>query len=212
MPAEPCDEVIIIDDDPSVQKALGRSLRLSGYRVRTYCSAEAFLQEAIAADVTGCVVLDVQMPGMSGMELQQELQERGLNLPIIFITGHGTIPLSVKAIKAGAVDFLEKPFETSSLNALIEKAISLSRQRARQNLEYHVLRKRYDSLTPREQEVMHLVVAGLLNKQIAYELGIVEKTVKVHRARLFGKMQAASLAELVRMAERLKLPSGSPSR
>ncbi len=159
----------------------------------------------------GCLLLDVQMPGLSGLELQAELQERGLRLPIVFITGHGTIPMSVQAMQQGAVDFLQKPFDSQTLIATIRKAIARCRQQATEEHECLNLEQRFASLSPRERDVFRLVVKGLLNKQIAFELRIVEQTVKVHRARLMQKMQAQSLAELVSMAETLRLPPCSSS-
>ena len=159
----------------------------------------------------GCLLLDVKMPGLSGLDLQAELKQRGLRLPIVFITGHGTVPMSVHAMKEGAVDFLQKPFDGQTLIAAIRKAVARSRKEVAEQNECLDLEQRFSSLSRRERDVFRLVVKGLLNKQIAYELGIVEQTVKVHRARLMSKMQADSLAELVRMAETLRLPPCSSS-
>jgi len=204
-------EVFVVDDDPSVQRALRRLLTTNGLQTRIFCSAEEFLDQGASVPAVGCLVLDVQMPGLSGMDLQAELQQRGMRLPIVFITGQATVPMSVQAMKQGAVDFLQKPFDGQTLIATIRKAIARSRQQAAEQNECLDLEQRFGSLSPRERDVFRLVVKGLLNKQIAYELGIVEQTVKVHRARLMDKMQADSLAELVRMAETLRLPPCSSS-
>jgi FixJ family two-component response regulator len=205
--AEPV--VFIVDDDPSVQRALSRFLRTQGFSPRIFSSAAEFLDAEISRDVAGCLLLDVEMPGMSGMELHAEIQRQGLNLGIVFITGHGNIPMSVEAMKQGAVDFLEKPFESRTIMDVVQKAIERSRQRAAEARECLDLQERLESLTPREREVFRWVVKGMLNKQIAFELGTVEKTIKVHRARVMTKMQADSLADLVRIAEKLKLPNCS---
>jgi RNA polymerase sigma factor (sigma-70 family) len=204
-------EVFVVDDDPSVQRALRRLLTTNGFPVRIFCSAEEFLDQGASVPAVGCLVLDVQMPGLSGMDLQAELQQRGLRLPIVFITGQATVPMSVQAMKQGAVDFLQKPFESQTLIATIRKAIARSRQQAAEENECLDLEQQFASLTLREREVLRLVVKGLLNKQIAAELGIVEKTVKVHRARVMQKMHAGSLAELVIMAQTLRLPPWSSS-
>jgi FixJ family two-component response regulator len=204
-------EVFIVDDDPSVQRALRRLLTTHGLSARIFCSAKEFLDQGPPVPAVGCLVLDVQMPGLSGLDLQAELQQRDLRLPIVFITGHGTVPMGVQAMKQGAVDFLQKPFDSLALIATIRKAIARSRQQAAEAHECLDLEQRFASLSLRERDVFRLVVKGLLNKQIAFELGIVEQTVKVHRARLMDKMQADSLAELVRMAETLRLPPCSSS-
>jgi FixJ family two-component response regulator len=204
-------EVFVVDDDPSVQRALRRLLTTNGLQTRIFCSAEEFLDQGASVPAVGCLVLDVQMPGLSGMDLQAELQQRGMRLPIVFITAQATVPISVQAMKQGAVDFLQKPFDSQTLIATIRKAIARSRQQAAVEHECLGLEQRVELLSFREREVFRLVVKGLLNKQIAAELGIVEKTVKVHRARVMQKMHADSLAELVIMAQALRLPPCSSS-
>jgi RNA polymerase sigma factor (sigma-70 family) len=204
-------EVFVVDDDPSVQRALRRLLATNGLPARVFCSAKEFLEQGASVPAVGCLVLDVQMPGLSGLDLQAELQQRGLRLPIVFITGHGTIPMGVQAMKQGAADFLQKPFDGKTLIATIRKAIERSRQQAMEQQECLDLEQRFASLSSRERDVFRLVVKGFLNKQIAVELGIVEQTVKVHRARVMDKMQAGSLAEMVAMAEKLRLPPCSSS-
>jgi FixJ family two-component response regulator len=203
--------VFVVDDDPSVQRALRRLLTTNGLAARVFCSAQEFLDQGPSLPAVGCLVLDVQMPGLSGLDLQAKLQQRGLRLPIVFITGHGTVPMGIQAMKQGAVDFLQKPFDSQTLLSVIRKAIARSRQHASEAQECLDLEQRFESLSNRERDVFRLVVKGVLNKQIAFELGIVEQTVKVHRMRLMAKMQAESLAELVRMAETLRLPPCSSS-
>jgi FixJ family two-component response regulator len=204
-------EVFVVDDDPSVRRALRRLLTTNGLQTQIFCSAEEFLDQGASVPAVGCLVLDVQMPGLSGMDLQAELQQRGMRLPIVFITAQATVPISVQAMKQGAVDFLQKPFDSQTLIATIRKAIARSRQQAAVEHECLGLEQRVELLSFREREVFRLVVKGLLNKQIAAELGIVEKTVKVHRARVMQKMHAGSLAELVIMAQALRLPPCSSS-
>ena len=204
-------EIFIVDDDPLVQRALKRLLTTNGFPARVFCSAKEFLDQGAPMPAVGCLLLDVKMPGLSGMDLQAELKQRGVRLPIVFITGHGTVPMGVQAMKEGAVDFLQKPFDGQTLIAAIRKAVARSRKEIAEQNECLDLEQRFSSLSRRERDVFRLVVKGLLNKQIAYELGIVEQTVKVHRARLMSKMQADSLAELVRMAETLRLPPCSSS-
>jgi RNA polymerase sigma factor (sigma-70 family) len=199
-------EVIIVDDDPSIQRALNRLLRIHGFSRRIFSNAQEFLADRNPIPAVGCMLLDVNMPGLSGLELQAELQRLGFRLPIVFLTAHGTVPASVQAMKLGAMDFLQKPFDSQDLIAIIRKAIDRSRQQFAEVQECRDLEQRFAAISPRERDVFRLVVKGLLNKQIAFELGIVEKTVKVHRARVMEKMQANSLAELVRMAETLRLP------
>jgi FixJ family two-component response regulator len=200
--------VMVIDDDPSVLTAIAELLGALGLTSQTFSSGEEFL-EADLPDLPRCLVLDVRLPGLSGLNLQRELSERKIDIPIIFITGHGDIPMTVQAMKAGAVEFLSKPFRDQDLLDAIEHATERDRLARRERRELERLDERYRSLTPREREVMQLVIAGLLNKQIAVELDLSEKTVNVHRGQVMHKMRADSLAELVRMAERLHL---SPAR
>jgi FixJ family two-component response regulator len=197
--------VFLVDDDASVRRALARLIKSAGHQVQTFSSAQEFLATSgTVAEKAGCLVLDVRMPGLTGIDLQRELQSKNCNLPIVFITGHGDIPMSVKAMKAGAVDFLPKPVKDTVLLGAIEQAmIRASRNRvARQEVED--VQERVESLTAREREVMPLVARGLPNKIIAFELGTVEKTIKVHRARIMRKMRVRSLADLVRLAEKLR--------
>jgi FixJ family two-component response regulator len=203
----PSSTVFIVDDDASVRRALTRLIKSAGYPVQAFASARDFLEYWRANDQNpGCLVLDVRMPGLSGLDLQHELQAANTLLPIIFITGHGDIPMSVKAMKEGAVDFLPKPVTEKDLLRAIEQALARASHDHAERLEFEEIQSRLTSLTPREREVMALVVRGLLNKQIAFELGTVEKTVKVHRARVIQKMKVQSLAELVRLAEKVGIP------
>ena len=196
--------VFVIDDDPSMRGAIKRLLDAVGFKVETFGSGQDFLKNELP-DAPACVVLDVRLPGSSGLDLQREMTERGINIPIIFITGHGDIPMSVQAMKAGAVEFLTKPFRDQDLLDAISQAIKRDRAARRQWADLAELREHLDTLTRREREVMMMVVAGMLNKQIASELGISEKTIKVHRGNVMHKMHAGSLAELVRMVDKLGL-------
>jgi len=198
--------VFVVDDDSSIREAIESLVTLVGLRVETFETAQQFLRSE-RPDLPGCVVLDVELPGLSGLDLQRELAEHGVKLPIIFITGYGDIPMSVRAMKAGALEFLTKPFRDQDLLDAIQQALEQDRAARKHLKETADLRVRLDALTSREREVMSLVVAGWLNKQIGFELGISEITVKIHRGRVMNKMGAQSLADLVRMAERLELPT-----
>lgn len=195
--------VIVIDDDALFRRSAVRLIDSAGFTVQSFASPRDFLR-AGRPDAPACVVLDVRMPGMSGLDLQKELARAGIEIPIIFITGHGDIPMSVEAMKAGAIEFLTKPFREQALIDAIRQAIERDRAGRKQRARLVALRAHYDSLTPREREVMARVVSGRLNKQIAAELGTVEKTIKFHRAHIMRKMEAGSLAELVQMAGRLE--------
>lgn len=194
--------VFVVDDDASVRRSLARLLRSAGYEVETFNSATEFLGNERHRQGLGCVVLDVRMPGLTGLDLQARLTELNSTLAMIFISGHGDIPMSVQAMKGGAVDFLSKPFNDEDLLEAVAHAIEKSVRSQKEREQRESIQRRLEMLTPREREVMTLVVAGRLNKQAAAELGTVEKTIKVHRARVMAKMQVQSLADLVRLAER----------
>ena len=194
--------VYVIDDDSSVREAIEGLIRSVGMRAETFGSAQEFLASK-RPDAPACLVLDVRMPGLSGLDLQRELSDANISIPVIFITGHGDIPMSVRAMKAGAVEFLTKPFRDQDLLDAITQALDRDREFRKQQAGMAELRECYQRLTPREREVMEQVVAGLLNKQIAVRLGISEITVKLHRHQVMEKMQADSLADLVRMSEKL---------
>ena len=198
--------VFLVDDDEGVRKALARVLREEGFEVQAFESAEAFLSRP-ANDAYGCLVLDVTMPGVDGLELQQRLAEDGKVMPIVFITGHGDIPMTVQALKAGASDFLTKPVHAQALVGAVRSAIEQDASRRRERAATARMRKRFESLTPREREVLAMLVSGSLNKQIAAELGVVEQTVKFHRARIMERMEAKTVAELMHIAARLDLAS-----
>jgi FixJ family two-component response regulator len=195
--------VYVVDDDASVRRALSRLLASAGYTVDVFASAGEFLAHGQGHDIPGCVVLDMQMPGLSGLDLQKELKAFMPPIPIIFISGHGDISTSVRAMKEGAVDFLTKPLDDQSLLSVVGQAIARNVEARERYSELQELQRRAATLTPQEHKVMALVVRGLMNKQVAGELGIAEKTIKVHRGRVIEKMQVDSLAELVRAAEKL---------
>jgi FixJ family two-component response regulator len=203
---DPDSIVFIVDDDLSVRRSTERLIQSAGLKVQTFTSAKEFLANA-RFEGPACLVLDVRMPGLSGMDLQRELTQAGIHIPIIFITGHGDIPMSVRAMKAGAVEFLTKPFRSRSLLDAVHAAIERDRSAHKERSETGELRQRYEQLTPREREVMALVATGLLNKQVAGELTTTERTIKFHRAHIMQKMRAESLADLVRMTEKLGISS-----
>lgn len=203
-----CPTVFIVDDELSVRNSLGRLIRSAGFRVATFASAKEFLDQP-AVDVPGCMVLDMWMPSLCGFDLQQRLRTSGSRLPVIFLTGYGDIPMCVRAIKAGAVDFLTKPCEDGTLLAAIEQAIAIDIKARQAQADLVALRNRFASLTQREREVCGHVVAGRLNKQIAYDLGIGEQTVKVHRMRIMEKLRVRSLADLVRLEQQVNIASQS---
>ena len=202
LPPQPV--VFVVDDDAALRESLADLFASVDLRVATFASAADFLRK-VAADAAGCLVLDVRLPGLSGLDFQADLAKSDIRLPIVFITGHGDIPMTVRAMKAGAVEFLTKPFRDQDLLEAVQRALELDRIGREQQRSLDALRARFQSLTPREQEVIAFVSAGLLNKQIADELGVSEITVKVHRGNAMRKMQATSLADLMRMAQTLGL-------
>jgi FixJ family two-component response regulator len=194
--------VFVVDDDASVREALDGLFRSIGLQAKTFGSAAEFLQHKLP-DAPSCLVLDVRLPGLSGLDFQAELAAAGLHIPIIFMTGHGDIPMTVKAMKAGAIEFLPKPFRDQDMLDAVQQALERDRERRQHNSSLAKLKSSFGTLTPREQEVMSLVTAGLMNKQVAGEIGVSEITAKVHRGNIMRKMGAKSLAELVRMADAL---------
>ena len=204
--------VFVVDDDASLRQALKSLLQSVGLRVELFGSAADFLKSKLADSVAACLVLDVRLPGLSGLDFQAELAKANIHIPIIFITGHGDIPMTVRAMKAGAVEFLTKPFRDQDLLDAVQIALQRDRARRTQDETAHELRVHFEALTPREREVLTFVTAGLMNKQIAAELGVSEITVKVHRGNVMKKMGARSLADLVRMADTLGIRRAGPGR
>jgi len=202
--------IAIVDDDLSVREGLESLIRSAGWRAESFATAQEFLARP-RVEPPSCLILDLQLPGLSGLDLQKRMGEVQLEIPIVFLTGHGNIPASVQAMKAGAVEFLTKPFDEQDLLRAIEEAIERDRRTRQRQAEMHELKGRYESLTAREKEVMQQVVSGLLNKQVAAELKISEVTVKIHRGQVMRKMRADSLADLVRMGDKLGIRSRKQS-
>ena len=203
--------VFVVDDDPSIRESLGLLLSSAGYGVKTFSSAKEFLKSERSTSGPACLVLDVKMPGISGLDLQAELASQNYAIPVIFITGHGDIPMSVQAMKKGAVDFLSKPFDDGQLLDSVKAAL-LKDEQTRSSLdEQKNIMKRLESLTPREHEILTYLITGMLNKQIAYELKISERTVKAHRKQVFDKVGVASIAELVRLTEKAGIKTADVS-
>jgi RNA polymerase sigma factor (sigma-70 family) len=202
--SEPESIVFVVDDDPSVRAAIKRLIGCVGLQVELFGSAQEFLARNLP-NVPSCLVLDIRLPGISGLDLQSQLAKANIQIPIIFITARGDISMTVRAMKAGALEFLTKPFRDQDLLDAIQRALERDRSRHRQETTLAVLRERFESLTPREREVVGMVVSGMLNKQVAAQIGIAESTVKVHRSRAIEKLQAQSLAELVKMIEKLQV-------
>jgi|SRR5580704_11648346 RNA polymerase sigma factor (sigma-70 family) len=201
---EPVSIVFVVDDDPSIRRAIKRLVESVGLRVELFGSAAEFMSSS-HPDIVSCLVLDIRLPGISGLDFQRKLASANVPVPIIFITGHGDIPMSVRGMKGGAIEFLTKPFRDQDLLDAIQIALERDRARRQREGEIATLRERFESLSPREREVVAMVVSGMPNKQTAAEIGITENTVKVHRSRAMEKMQAQSLADLVKMVERLKI-------
>ena len=202
--SEPESIVFVVDDDPSVRSAIKRLIGSMGLQVELFGAAQEFLASKLP-NVPSCLVLDIRLPGISGLGLQRQLVEANVQIPIIFITSHGDVPMTVRAMKAGAVEFLSKPFHDQDLLDAIHLALEKDRGRRQQEAELTALRERFESLSPREREVVAMVVSGMLNKQIAAQIGTAENTVKIHRSRAMEKMQANSLADLVKMIQRLQV-------
>jgi FixJ family two-component response regulator len=206
---EPASIVFVVDDDPSVRRAIKRLVESVGLHVELFGSATEFINSS-HPEVASCLVLDIRLPGISGLDFQRELVQAKNDIPMIFITAHGDIPMTVRAMKAGAVEFLTKPFRDQDLLDAIQVGLERDRVRRQRQADTAMLRERLESLTPREREILPLVVSGLLNKQVAAEIGATEATVKVHRSQLMRKVGANSLAQLVRLAERIGIPQSKP--